>query len=69
MDKVRQSKIKLVVPGSNMAQDFEINHAERLLRMPNNGGWQLPDNSEYSFDFNDGIKRKQTKGDTESAKK
>lgn len=39
----------------NVTQEFEINHAERLLRMPNNGGWQLPKDSQYKFDFNNGI--------------
>lgn len=69
MEKSRQSKIKLVVPDSEMEREFEISHAERLLGMPNNGGWQLPANSEYIFDLNDGLKRKQPKGNTESAKK
>ena len=69
MEKSRQSKVKLVVPDSQMEREFEINHAERLLGMPNNGGWQLPENSEYIFDLNDGLKRKQPKGNTEGAKK
>lgn len=69
MEKSRQSKIKLVVPDSDMEREFEITHAERLLGMPNNGGWQLPENSEYIFDLNDGLKRKQPKGNPESTKK
>ncbi len=28
-------------------QQFEVAHAERLLAMPKNGGWHLPDNSKY----------------------
>lgn len=36
-------------------QEFEINHAERLLRMPNNGGWVLPADSQYKFDVKNGI--------------
>lgn len=36
-------------------QEFEINHAERLLRMPNNGGWVLPANSQYTFNVKNGI--------------
>lgn len=69
MEKSRQSKIKLVVPDSDMEREFEISHAERLLGMPNNGGWQLPENSEYIFDLNDGLKRKQPKGNSEGTKK
>lgn len=38
-----------------VTQDFEINHAERLLRMPNNGGWALPANSQYVFSVKNGI--------------
>ena len=34
---------------NDVARDFELSHAERLLRMPNNGGWHLPDNSKYEF--------------------
>jgi hypothetical protein len=36
-------------------QEFEINHAERLLRMPNNGGWVLPKDSPYIFSTKNGI--------------
>lgn len=39
----------------NVTEQFEINHAERMLRMPNNGGWHLPKDSEYKFDFDNGI--------------
>ena len=42
-------------------RQFEVSHAERLLAMPNNGGWQLPDGSEYEF-ANGTISRKVTKG-------
>tara|TARA_R110000851_G_scaffold322550_2_gene488676 strand:+ start:5734 stop:5931 length:198 start_codon:yes stop_codon:yes gene_type:complete len=33
-------------------ESFEINHAERILKMPNNGGWKLPTDSKYIFDTN-----------------
>jgi hypothetical protein len=43
------------------SRDFEISHAERLLNMPNNGGWQLPKDSEY--ELKDGIiSRRNKKG-------
>lgn len=35
---------------SNVTEDFEISHAERILRMSNNGGWHLPENSEYIYE-------------------
>lgn len=32
-----------------VTEDFEISHAERLLRMQNNGGWFIPQTSKYEF--------------------
>ena len=69
MTKTKTNDVVLVVPEHNMTQVFGVDHAERLLRMPNNGGWQLPEDSEFEFDMSDGIKRKQHKGTAESAKK
>ena len=43
-------------------QDFEINHAERILRMPNNGGWELPIDSNYIMDKTNGLTVKRNKG-------
>lgn len=55
------TKVELENTAANSRQTFEINHAERLLRMPNNGGWQLPEDSPYYFDLKNGIGYKQTK--------
>lgn len=49
-------------------QEFEINHAERILRHPDSG-WKLPDNSPYQFDFYDGITKRTNKGNTAEASK
>lgn len=46
---------------------LEINHAERLLLMPRNGGWELPENSPYKLDKN-GIVRKSSKGAVKKSK-
>lgn len=63
-------KVRLFNTTLNTTTEYEINHAERILRMPNNGGWQLPEDSEYKFDFNDGIGyRENKKGDTRAEKK
>ena len=43
-------------------QEFEINHAERILRMPDNGGWRLPDDSNYQMDEVNGLTSKRNKG-------
>ena len=45
----KTTTVTLVVPEHNMSQDFEFSHAERLLGMRNNGGWQLPKDSKYEF--------------------
>lgn len=42
-------------------QSFEIGHAERILRMPNNGGWDLPTDSKYTFDEKNGLTVKSNK--------
>lgn len=55
------TEVELENTAANSRQTFEINHAERLLRMPNNGGWQLPEDSPYYFDTKNGIGYKQTK--------
>ena len=44
-----------------MKREFEITHAERLLMMGNNGGWQLPENSNFEFSKDYGIRYKRHK--------
>lgn len=56
-----------LVTADGAQQEFEINHAERILRAPNNGGWKLPDNSPYKFDFYDGITKRTNQGDSAKA--
>lgn len=55
----------VVLQVGNVKQEFEINHAERILRMPNNGGWHLPDDSNYEMDQQNGIATKRNKGKTQ----
>lgn len=63
-------KVRLFNSTLKITEEYEINHAERILRMPNNGGWQLPEDSEYKFDFNNGIGyRENKKGNTGAEKK
>ena len=50
--------VTLVANG--VTQEFEISHAERLLRMPNNGGWSLPKESKFEFSEN-GLQRRRDK--------
>lgn len=46
---------------------FELGHAERLLRMPNNGGWTLPEKSPFQFDPTNGIRPKSNQGTAQRA--
>ena len=57
----------LLETASGTQQEFEINHAERILRAPENGGWKLPDNSPYQFDYYDGIAKRTNQGASEKA--
>ncbi len=50
--------LEVKLPNGKIRQDsFDVEHAERLLKMPNNGGWELPIDSEYQFDKEHGINR------------
>jgi hypothetical protein len=48
-------------------REFEVCHAERLLAMPHNGGWQLPENSNYVYE-NGSISRRNQKGSNREKK-
>lgn len=63
----KTTKIVLECPAWDMTQELEISHAERLLRMKNNGGWQIPTNSPYEF-VDNGIRSKQDKKGNNGAK-
>ena len=59
----KQSKgVLLVCPQWGYEQTLSVEHAENLLNMPNNGGWELSKDSEYQF-VNGSIVRRNTKGD------
>jgi len=49
-------------------REFEIAHAERILRMPSNGGWELPKDSKYRLDKKDGLTIKRDTGDSKKPK-
>ena len=57
----------LLETASGTQQEFEINHAERILRTPDNGGWRLPKDSPYKFDYYDGITKRTNQGASEKA--
>lgn len=47
-------------------REFEISHAERLMRMQDNGGWQI-DDEDYDLDNGNVIRRH--KGEADKARK
>ena len=51
------SFITLVSLSAGVQQSFSIDHAERLLRMPNSG-WELPKDSDYEYDHITGLRKK-----------
>lgn len=54
----KTTTVTLVANG--VTQDFEFAHAERLLKMPKNGGWKLPEDSKYEF-IDNGLQRRGNK--------
>ena len=57
----KTTTVTLVANG--VTQDFEFAHAERILRMPNNGGWKLPEDSKFEFIDNGLLRRGNKKED------
>nr|DAL01089.1 MAG TPA: hypothetical protein [Caudoviricetes sp.] len=66
MRKKKEQTVKLVVPKYNIEQEFGISHAERLLDMGPllNGGWELPVDSNYYYDEENGLRVKSDKANT-----
>jgi hypothetical protein len=52
-----------------MRQEFGIQHAERLLDMGTNinGGWELPEYSNYLYDEENGLRVKSDKANSAKA--
>ena len=52
-----------------MRQEFGIQHAERLLDMGTtiNGGWELPEDSNYLYDGENGLRVKSDKANSAKA--
>lgn len=45
----KQTKVELFCTPNGRTEALGFDHAERLLRMPNNGGWELPKDSPFEF--------------------
>ena len=69
MRKKKEQTVTLVVPKYNIKKDFGIQHAERLLDMGANinGGWELPKDSNYYYDEENGLRVKSDKANSAKA--
>ena len=69
MRKKKEQTVTLVVPKYGISQEFGIAHAERLLDMGTalNGGWTLPENSNYYYDEENGLRVKSDKANSAKA--
>lgn len=66
MRKKKEQTITMIVPKYGIKQEFGIQHAERLLDMGSalNGGWELPEDSNYYYDEENGLRIKSDKADS-----
>lgn len=62
MRKPKQQTV-ILVTSSGLKQEFGVQHAERLLDMGPffNGGWKLPEDSNYYYDEENGLRLKSDK--------
>lgn len=69
MRKKKEQTVTLIVPKYNIKKDFGIQHAERLLDMGTNinGGWELPEDSNYLYDEENGLRVKSDKANSAKA--
>ena len=55
----KETKIVLEIPQGRVA--FPVEQADGILRMPVNGGWKLPEDSEWTWSADKGFEKKQPK--------
>ena len=60
--KAKATKVQL--KAGEIVREFDFVQAERLLRMRNNGGWELPEKSKFEFKENALRYRQDKKSDT-----
>lgn len=62
--QIRKPVQKVRLEAGDISQEFEITHAERILDMGpvRNGGWRVPEDSEYEYTEEYGLKHKSNKG-------
>jgi hypothetical protein len=52
--KIEKNNLVVLQHGTTK-QEFDVDHAERILRMKNNGGWALVVNDKHEFTQENGI--------------
>jgi hypothetical protein len=60
---------KVVLEAGEVRREFEITHAERLLRMPNNGGWHFPQDSDFEITEQNGVELRRNKESNKKSEK
>ena len=55
----KETKIELEIPQGR--ESFPVEQADALLRMKFNGGWKLPEDSEWTWSAEKGFEKKATK--------
>ena len=55
----KETKIVLEIPQGRVA--FPVEQADGILRMRFNGGWKLPEDSEWTWSADKGFEKKQPK--------
>ena len=55
----KETKIELEIPQGR--QQFPVEQADALLRMKFNGGWKLPEDSEWAWTPENGFEKKAPK--------
>lgn len=64
----KATKVVLECEKLGMKKEFDVDHAERLLLMKNNGGWHLPSDSNFEFDKENGIRYRRNNQENSGAK-
>lgn len=64
----KATKVVLECEKLGVKKEFDVDHAERLLLMKNNGGWHLPSDSKFEFDKENGIRYRRDNQENTGAK-
>jgi len=67
--QIRKPVKKVRLEAGDLSEEFEISHAERILDMGEavNGGWHVPEDSEYEYSEEYGLRLKSDKGHSAEA--